>query len=406
MSEQDKQPTQDPAESEEDKYAIDDPRKPEEVVGLVKRCKVFMTQDIGEVSISEFTNCDVDGAPIIECFSSIGLVSVLTGKQLIKDLNLPLIAVLQSEHFQVSCVVASEQPSTPVRVYGNKSLVVFICETNLKVPPEAMRSLVECIMDFAHRHKSPMVFSLEGMPKEEKIELPTGEEVSLSLKGADEEAEGEEEENYVPPEKLLLIDDSILAKLTLREDKNKPKPEVTEEKKSKLAESDTPKKKKSKKKGISSPQVKSKKKSSSDDPEDEDEDEKGIEEIADELFGNKLHYVTTHLETAKKLRSLGYIPVVDGIIPGITGGLLSQAPLTETEVTALLVPTSTVFPDPDSSIVVLKAFEQILPDIKCEKCIKSLEKEGANLKKMMSGLMQGLASGLQKSQSVPYGMYQ
>ena len=40
---------------------------------------------------------------------------------------------------------------------------------------------------------------------------------------------------------------------------------------------------------------------------------------ADEMFGKKIHYVSTSLEMAKKLRSLGHIPLVDGIIPGVTG---------------------------------------------------------------------------------------
>jgi len=130
-----------------------------------------------------------------------------------------LIGVLQSEHFQVSCVVSSEQPSDAARIYGNKHIVVFICETALKVPPEATRSVVQCILDFAHRHRSPMIYTIEGIPKEEKFSLPTGEEVSLKLRGGDEE-EGSDED-YVPEEQLMLLDDSLLAKLTIREEEAK-----------------------------------------------------------------------------------------------------------------------------------------------------------------------------------------
>jgi hypothetical protein len=52
---------------------------------------------------------------------------------------------------------------------------------------------------------------------------------------------------------------------------------------------------------------------------DGEEEEKGIEDIADEMFGKMLHYVTTSADLAKKLREMGHIPVVDGIIPGVTG---------------------------------------------------------------------------------------
>jgi hypothetical protein len=37
------------------------------------------------------------------------------------------------------------------------------------------------------------------------------------------------------------------------------------------------------------------------------------------MFGSKVHYITTNIESAKALRSKGLIPVVDGIIPGTSG---------------------------------------------------------------------------------------
>lgn len=46
---------------------------------------------------------------------------------------------------------------------------------------------------------------------------------------------------------------------------------------------------------------------------DEEEKEPGLERLADKLFGDKLHYVTTDTEVAKKLRTLGHIPVMDGV---------------------------------------------------------------------------------------------
>jgi predicted ATP-grasp superfamily ATP-dependent carboligase len=96
----------------------------------------------------------------------------MAGKQIVKSLKLPLVGIIRSEHFQVhcaslisfplkvSCVVQDEQPSHPARVYGNKDLVVFICEMSMKLPPEVIRSVVDCIFDFAHRHRSPVSPSL------------------------------------------------------------------------------------------------------------------------------------------------------------------------------------------------------------------------------------------------------
>lgn len=56
---------------------------------------------------------------------------------------------------------------------------------------------------------------------------------------------------------------------------------------------------------------------------------------------------------AKRLRDMGHIPVVDGIIPGVTGGILANAPLTDEEVTAILCPSSSIFPDPDAGTMLL-----------------------------------------------------
>jgi len=191
--------------------AVDDPRTPEEVCGLVKRQVVHMNREFGVVHLFEFDNMSCCGAPVIISFPSIGLVGVLTGKQIVKTLNLPLIGIIKVQQFQVACVVSHEQPSHPGRIYGNEQCVVFICEMSFRVSPEAMQNLVQCIFDFAHRHRSPMIYVLEGMPKPHLVQLPTGEEVELFLKN-DEENEGEEES---PVD--MLIDDSILAKLTVRE---------------------------------------------------------------------------------------------------------------------------------------------------------------------------------------------
>lgn len=139
----------------------------------------------------------------------------------------------------------------------------------------------------------------------------------------------------------------------------------------------------------------------------EEEEEEDIDTIATRLFGDKIHYVSTHLETAKKLREMGYIPVVDGIIAGVTGGLLAQAPLTDQEVTALLAHTSTLFPDPDPAIAVLKVLSLLLPKTDIARCAEEMEKEGSSLKKMMQGILQSIKSEIsRKSSGVPYGMYQ
>lgn len=59
--------------------------------------------------------------------------------------------------------------------------MVFLCEMAFRIPPDAIHSVVQCIYDFAHRHRSPMLYALEGMPKPHLVKLPTGEEIEIRL---------------------------------------------------------------------------------------------------------------------------------------------------------------------------------------------------------------------------------
>jgi len=340
---------------------------------------------------------------------------VIVGKELVKVLGLPLVGIVKSDSFSSSAVVSREQPSHSVRIYGDRSIVVFLCEMNSKFPDEVTGSIVDCIIDFAHRHKSPMLYSVEGVPKAEKITLPTGEEIELNLKQATQSSAEDEEEGSAPvqEEQSIVLDDTLLAKLTKREQlKNaKDKPQA-EAKKDQAPAPESPKKEEPKKKGRaklnqsgSSPKPKKGKGKGKDGEEEEEESD--IESVAQELFGSKIHYITTNLETAKKLRGLGHIPVVDGIIPGVTGGLLSQVPLTDEDITAFMCPSSAIFPDPDAAVRVLQLLAELNPGLDLKKGWEKLAKEGEDLKKLMKSLLSGLdTTNLRKSGSVPYGMYQ
>lgn len=93
-----------------------------------------------------------------------------------------------------------------------------------------------------------------------------------------------------------------------------------------------------------------------------EEEEKDLEDIAEERFGKLIHYATTDLELAHKLRAQGLIPLVDAIIPGVTGGILAKAPeMVDQQVTALLSSTSVILPDPRSAIPVIKLLDILLP---------------------------------------------
>lgn len=208
----------------------------------------------------------------------------------------------------------------PVRFYGNKELVVFI--GGLEIPDELLPPLVSATLDFAVRHKSPMLYSIEGFPR------------------ADPNAPEEHEEE----EELIILDDRLLAKMSMREEdkatggKTEGLPEKHEAKTS------------------------SKKGAKAD----------SIDKFATLKYGNKIHYVSTDIETAKKLHAQGHVPCVDAIIPGFTGQLLSQVSLSPVEMTVLIAPTATLYADFQSAIAPLKVIHSLIespsditPSIKC-----------------------------------------
>jgi predicted ATP-grasp superfamily ATP-dependent carboligase len=367
---------------------LDDPRKPEDVIGTVRKYKTFLKRQIGEVELTEFNEINCKGAVILECFPFVGLVAPLCGKNIVKALKLPLIGVIESEHFPVFGVVQNEQPSLPARIYGNQNLVVFMSEMNLKIPPETVRSLVDCIIDFAHRHRSPMIYSIEGKPRPDTVDID-GKQVTFDIRsgsqGDGDEEEGEEDDGTSE----VIIDDTLLTRLTLREQDAQAKllnPSSTIPLSD--SRSGTPKKNRKNNK-----------------KQHNEEEDKTIEDMAEEMFGKKVHYITTNIESAKKMRASGLIPVVEGIIPGTSGGLISKASFLDNDqdVTVLLAPTSLLLPDPNAVLPILKVLSEMVPGVELESVYAEIEKEGTDLHKMISSLLEKTVAD--KKGKVPFGMY-
>lgn len=124
----------------------------------------------------------------------------------------------------------------------------------------------------------------------------------MSLQNAEEEDEDDEVKTY--------IDDTKLAELYMKEkgEGGEGKEEKPEEEK---AGESKHKKDSSKKK---------KKKHEDDEEGEEDKSaEQKKEELAEKLYGDKIHYLSTNQEMAAKLRGMGYVPVIDGIITNVSG---------------------------------------------------------------------------------------
>jgi predicted ATP-grasp superfamily ATP-dependent carboligase len=93
---------------------------------------------------------------------------------------------------------------------------------------------------------------------------------------------------------------------------------------------------------------------------------------------------------------MGFVPIVDGVINGVSGGILSRAALTHQDVTALLAPTSTIFPSPQSAVALLKLLGSLLPNIKI--CVHELEELSKDMEKVTTSVLKSIPL---KAKNVP-----
>jgi len=116
-----------------------------------------------KIRVREFKDIDVEGSVVLAGFPSTSLASILTGGYLREQLKLPLVGVISSYGFPPRCIIEKGVPSQSVRIFGDRRLVVILCE--FKIPTnELINSLAEALLDFAERHKCPSLLTVEGVP--------------------------------------------------------------------------------------------------------------------------------------------------------------------------------------------------------------------------------------------------
>ena len=109
---------------------------------------------------------------MLEGFPSVGLTSIISSAHIVEQLGLPLIGVMTStDGFPPMGVINSGQPSHAVRIFGDKRMVVIVSEIKLGKNAKLIGDVVKLIFDFATRHHSPSIFTIDGLPLESLDEL-------------------------------------------------------------------------------------------------------------------------------------------------------------------------------------------------------------------------------------------
>eukprot|EP00211_Chloroparvula_japonica_P016896 CAMPEP_0119131592 /NCGR_PEP_ID=MMETSP1310-20130426/10466_1 /TAXON_ID=464262 /ORGANISM="Genus nov. species nov., Strain RCC2339" /LENGTH=281 /DNA_ID=CAMNT_0007122175 /DNA_START=132 /DNA_END=973 /DNA_ORIENTATION=+ len=136
------------------------------------------TYDAG-VKLREFSGIDVHGAHILDSFPSLSLTSILCCGYLTEQLDLPLVGVISCSQMAPKCVIQGSAASHVIRIHGDRRLVVIQCE--YKLPnAEVSNGIISAILDFAQRHNSAGIITIEGMPREKVEDYDTVQYLSTS----------------------------------------------------------------------------------------------------------------------------------------------------------------------------------------------------------------------------------
>jgi predicted ATP-grasp superfamily ATP-dependent carboligase len=150
--------------------------------GASRRLKVTFEFKYGAVRLRELEGVEkTNGAPILESFPGLGVTSTIVAGYIIEQLRLPLVGVFTSDAFPAMGLISSYNGMPPVRVYGDERLVLFCSEFKIAANnPDVVNNMGEAVLDWAKRHSSPTVVSIDGLPLE-SLDKKTMEEIERKM---------------------------------------------------------------------------------------------------------------------------------------------------------------------------------------------------------------------------------
>jgi predicted ATP-grasp superfamily ATP-dependent carboligase len=137
----------------------------------LKPHQVIFDQQYGQCRLREFSNCIVEGATVLAAQPSQAFTAVLAAQHIIETLSLPLVAVISTPRMVPKCIISDGIPTSPIRIHGDKRLVVVLSETKSGIDDVSF-DLAQLILDFAKRHRAGMMLLVEGLPVAKESEEP------------------------------------------------------------------------------------------------------------------------------------------------------------------------------------------------------------------------------------------
>lgn len=234
------------------------------------RCNKLVTRiPFGKIVLREFeTSRHIEGAVIIEGFPNEGVVSPLVASYIREQLDLPLIGDITSRHFAPVANVRKGQVSHGISIYGDKRVVVFESRYAIN-EPEIMHDISDAIYDFAARHNCRMIISSDGITKDPNQKQPMGD---LVLSIADPESD------EMDDEMLMGDDDGDESELMMYPQSRKDLTQLIED------------------------------------------------ALGDGKKPTCIWFVTNNSDMATRMMEIGHKPMQEGMLTGVSGALLAEAP--------------------------------------------------------------------------------
>ncbi|EFC47272.1 COG1938 domain-containing protein [Naegleria gruberi] len=247
-----------------------------------RQYKIICKNSIGKVVLREFDSIECDGTVVIEGFpSEEGMTAIMTANYIIKQLQLPLVGDIVSPYFTPLGVVRDGLPSHGIRIYGNKKIVVFVSEYEIK-DPEIQNDVIDAVYDFCQRHRSKCLISVDGLDMDPTVKKQPSDDIKIGIQaagGAGEEGDDEEGEDEEGDEMMSFEDEDA--------------PKTTEEL---------------------------------------------LKLLEQEDYKEKVWYVTNNEHYAKKLQEMNATVAIEVACTGISGGILAEAPFRGVPVLSLFAP--------------------------------------------------------------------
>lgn len=123
----------------------------------------------GEVKIIEKEKIEFGKQTAIVGFPDIGLVGTIAIYHMIEEMKMKEIAYMESDEFPPVAVIHDGRPLSPIRIYGNRKLLMVISE--IPVTYSILHSISRKLVEWFKSKKVDLIVSLGGIPHPGRLDI-------------------------------------------------------------------------------------------------------------------------------------------------------------------------------------------------------------------------------------------